>query len=246
MDETVQDGTKVKELKLTQTVSTVYIPGWDPMNGNTNSCLYKAFSNGRPSTAVVSYDLNGLDDDGIIDDRALDRLRSTNLINQHDTFTIYAHSAGLTYLCLLGLTPKDFDNVAIMVILDGWLSELCIKHVGDFMNVIPEHVPIVFLSPTDGDRTPYAKTKEVMIDPVVKARKNAYHVKVEGLRHNFIYDGFTKEQFLTMMEGVEGFVEMEEKSETGVEFVIKSPWEKVDTMIPERPSCTQQLEEEEE
>jgi hypothetical protein len=235
-------GDETKKMKFAQ---TVMLPGWDEKNGVTNSCLYKAFHETMPESVVV-YDLTEAADGGCLDEDKVEPLIKLNKITD-DTEMIIVHSAGLTYLGVIAsVYQQNCEKLKTILVLDGWLSKCIQQEFSDMTSVFPDDVKVVFVTPTDGDREPYKVTKELMIDPMLRDRKDVFHVNVVGLRHNFIYDGFTKDDFVKMVEALLDFAAKTPEREAFKDYVVEKPWNEVTARDQELPSCAQKQDEDDE
>jgi hypothetical protein len=146
------------------------LPGYDSMNGNTNSFLYKTFGE-KCSTYVLTQPLES----------------QTSILNKDATRAV-VHSYGF-FIFWVGYQKGLFPNVESLVVFDGYFPKDEIFHGEEFkVGLLP--LKTVYFFPTVGDRSSY-KLEGLMKG---SSRSGMHIVRGVGFGHNLLFQEFDIEK----------------------------------------------------
>lgn len=157
------------------------IPGYDSKNGNTNSCLFKAYGVDKCEQYVLNKPLE-----------------EQNFMNFASEKAV-VHSYGF-FIFIVMRKLGFFSSVKQLVVLDGWFPYDCKFNGKEYPIDLPEDILMTFFFPTVGNRKDYPL--EAVVRQQMVKRKDIHVVRGINFGHNLIYNEFTPDCVTELVESL--------------------------------------------
>jgi len=163
-------------------MSYTLIPGHDAVNGNTNSCLYRAFGD-----QCVRYD------------------PAKPIAEQLDAFpeqgeeTVVAHSYGFAAFVAARAAGR-LQAATKLIVLDGWYPEDGMW-TGEPLLIQLPNIQCIFFFPTVGNRSEY-KLEADIVRPAMASAHDITIVRGQGFGHNLVYQSFGADEVKELIKSL--------------------------------------------
>jgi hypothetical protein len=163
------------------------LPGYDAINGNKNSCLFKMY----PECTTYTLD---------------QPLEDQQIKIEDSTTTAVVHSYGF-FIFMVGHQRGLFKEIKHLVVLDGYFPRDCTFMGESYKMTLPEQVNMLFFFPTVGDRSSYPL--EAVVRQAMVTRNGIFVVRGIGFGHNLLYQEFQESQGKLLVQNCIDFIHKE-------------------------------------